>query len=118
MSTLSIFSLVVRLEIDIITAKPYILEKIGINEFVQNSLFCSMGMVIFDFRGMENVRGQKHYLGAPFDTFTQRLAHPPVPFCIPKIHQEMRSVITFSLHSASISQILEPSPQGLISSVL
>ena len=28
----------------------------------------------------------------------------------------MRSVITFSLHSASISPILEPSPQGLISS--
>ena len=28
----------------------------------------------------------------------------------------MRSVMTFSLHSASISRILEPSPQGLISS--
>ena len=31
-------------------------------------------------------------------------------------YQEMRSVITFSLHSAFISRILEPSPQDLISS--
>ena len=30
----------------------------------------------------------------------------------------MRSVMTLSLHSASISRILEPSPQGLISSSL
>ena len=32
---------------------------------------------------------------------------------IPKIHQELRSDMTLSLHS---SLILEPSPQGLISS--
>ena len=29
----------------------------------------------------------------------------------------MRPVMSFSLHSASISRILEPSPQGLISSM-
>ena len=43
---------------------------------------------------------------------------PPRQFCLPKIHQEMRSDLNFSLHSASISRILKPSPQGLISSVL
>ena len=41
---------------------------------------------------------------------------PQRQFCLPKIQWEMRSVMTFSLHSASISWILEPSPQGLISS--
>ena len=42
---------------------------------------------------------------------------PQRQFCLPKI-QEMRSVVTFSLHSASISRVLEPSTQGLISSII
>ena len=37
---------------------------------------------------------------------------------LPRIHQKMRSVITFGLHSASIPRILEPSPQALISSLV
>ena len=41
---------------------------------------------------------------------------PQCQFCLAKIHQEMRSVMTVSLRSASISQNLEPSLQGLISS--
>ena len=49
----SIFLLVVNLEIDSITAKPYIPQK-----FVQNSLCCDMGMITFDLL-MEAVRGQK-----------------------------------------------------------
>ena len=44
-------------------------------------------------------------------TLTQRSVHPTAQFCLAKI-QKMRSVMT-----ASISQILEPSLQGLISSV-
>ena len=46
--------------------------------------------------------------GTLWHTFPQR------QFCLPKI-QEMRSGKTFSLHTASISQILKPSRQGLIS---
>jgi hypothetical protein len=45
---LSIFLLVVDVGTDIITAKPYILEKILFHDFVQNYLHCNMGMIIFD----------------------------------------------------------------------
>ena len=45
-------------------------------------------------------------------TLTQRSVHPTAQFCLAKI-QKMRSVMT-----ASISQILEPSLQGLISSII
>ena len=49
---LSIFLLVVGVEIDIITAKPYIQTwKVYFNEFVQNSLCCNIGMIIFDLHG-------------------------------------------------------------------
>ena len=40
---------------------------------------------------------------------------PQRQFCLPKIQQEIWSGMTLSLHSASISRILEPSPQSLIS---
>ena len=40
-----IFLMVVQVEIDSITAKSYIPEK---SEFVQNSLGCDMGIIIFD----------------------------------------------------------------------
>ena len=57
-----------------------------------------------------------HTASTHFGTLTQRLVHPSAcQFCLPKIYQEMSSVMTFSLHSVSISRILEPSPQGLIS---
>ena len=58
-------------------------------------------------------RPKTSYLDAQFGTLTQRSVHPTAPVLLTKI-QEMRSVPTFSLHSASISRILEPSPQGLI----
>ena len=45
----SIFLLIVNLEIDSITAKPY--RKADFNEFVQNYLCCDMGMIIFDLHG-------------------------------------------------------------------
>ena len=61
---------------------------------------------------VEAVRGQKHHITT--QTLAQRSDHPTAPVLLTKI-QEMRSVMTFSLHSASISRILEP--QGLISSV-
>ena len=59
---------------------------------------------------MEAVRGQKHDISTHTLALKVRfiLQHQ---FCLPKI-QEMRSVMTFSLHSASISG------KGLISSVL
>ena len=66
---------------------------------------------------MEDVRGQKHYISA--HTLALKLNIPFIQkcqFCLPKIHQEMTSVIIFSPDSASISRILEHSPQGLISS--
>ena len=60
---------------------------------------------------VETVRGQKYHISG--HTLALRLNIRFIPqcqFCLPKIHQEMRSVITFSLHLASISWILEPSP--------
>ena len=53
---------------------------------------------------------------ANFCTLTQHLLHPPVSVLLTKRFTEMRSVITYSLHSAYIPRILEPSPQSLISS--
>ena len=38
------------------------------------------------------------------------------PICNHEMKKESLISMTFSLHSASISRILEPSPQGLISS--
>ena len=66
---------------------------------------------------VEAVRGQKHHISAHTLALNVRFI-PQRQFCLPKIHQEMRSVMTLSLHSDSISRILEPSPQGLISSLL
>ena len=66
---------------------------------------------------VEADRGQKHHISARTLALNVWFI-PQCQFCLPKIYQEMRSVMTFSLHSASISRILEPSPQGLISSIL
>ena len=54
-------------------------------------------------------------INAHFGTVTHVQFIPQRQFCLPKI-KEMGSVMTFSLHSATISRILEPSLQGLISS--
>ena len=43
--------MVVRVEIDSFMAKPYILLHY-VNEFVQNSLGCNLGMIIFDLQGI------------------------------------------------------------------
>jgi hypothetical protein len=66
---------------------------------------------------VEAVRGQKHHISVHTLALNIRFI-PQRQFCLPKIYQQMRSVMTLSLHSASISQILEPSPRGLISSTL
>ena len=55
------------------------------------------------------------YLGTHFGTLTQCSAYPSVPVLLTK---EMRYVMTLSLHSASMSRFLEPSPQGLMSGIL
>ena len=67
---------------------------------------------------MDAVKGQKRYISVHTLALTLNVRFiPERQFCLPKIHQEMRSVMTLSLHSASISRILEPSPLGLISSL-
>ena len=40
-----------NLAIEVITAKPYILQKILFNEFVANALRENIGMIIFDLQG-------------------------------------------------------------------
>ena len=60
-NVISIFSLVVRVTTDRITAKPYILQRnLYFTDFVQNSLHCNIDTVIFVSEVMEAVRGQKH----------------------------------------------------------
>ena len=51
MPILSIFSMVVCVEIDIIMAKPYTLKKVYLKKFVQNSVCCNMGKIVFALRG-------------------------------------------------------------------
>ena len=55
----------------------------------------------------EAIRGQKHHISAHILAllFNFRFI-PQRQFYLPKIHLEMRSVMTFSLHWASISRIL------------
>ena len=62
---------------------------------------------------VEAVRGQKHHISA--HTLALQLNVWFIPqwqFCLPKIHQKWDQIWL----SASISRILEPSPQGMISS--
>ena len=92
-------------------------RKFNFNEFVANVLRDNMVMLFLTFEVVEAVLGQKHHTWAHTLALNVRFI-PQRLFCLPKIHQEMRSVMTFSLHSASISRILEPSPQGLISSII
>ena len=71
-------------------------RKFDTNEYVQNSLCCNMGMIILDLYGnMEAVRGQKRYSECT-------LWHLKPTFgsshSASSAYQEMRSVITFSLH--------------------
>ena len=48
MPILSIFSMVVCVEIDIIMAKPYTSKKVYLKKFVQNSVCCKLSMINFD----------------------------------------------------------------------
>ena len=76
-------------------------RKFDFNEFVQNSLCCNMGMVVFDLRGYGDCQRPK--------ALSQRTSWQVQ--LIPQhrsAYQEMRSIITFSLHSALVSLILEP----------
>ena len=88
---------------------------------------CGLGSRIWDMEAdliywwsfwtsMEALRGQTPYSKRTLWHFNSWFI-PQRQFSLQKIHQEMRSVMTLSIHSASISRILEPSPQGLISSL-
>ena len=48
---LLIFLTVVEFEIVSITAKPYILQKIYLSDFVQNSFHCNMVIIMSDLKG-------------------------------------------------------------------
>ena len=77
-------------------------RKVYFNEFVQNYWGCDMGMIIFDLHGGCQRLNSEHYTAiAHFGTLTQGSVHPTVPVLLTKRNK-----------------ILEPSPQGLISSVL
>ena len=87
---------------DAITDKPITIHPTeNVNEFVANVLRDNMGMINFDLRSISQ-RTLWHYnsvFGSSLSTSS-----------------EMRSVMTFSLHSASIYQILEPNTQNLLCS--
>ena len=78
----SIFLLIVNLGIDSIMAKLHI--KVDFNEFVQNSLYCDMGIIVLTSMFMEAVGGQKHYSERTLWHSTQRSVHPTVPFLLTK----------------------------------
>ena len=80
-------------------------RKFYINRFIANVLRVGHG------------HGHGHGLGHFWASKLWRLGTQH-QFCLSKIHQGMISVIILSLHSASMSQILEPRPQGLISSCI
>ena len=83
--------------------------KVDFNEFVANVLcgIDNMGMIIFDLRGCQRPKTQ--YLGTHFGNLTQPQIHPSAPALLIKDSPKKLSVMTLSLHSASISRILEPS---------
>ena len=62
-----------------------------------------------------------HWMSAHFGTLGQCSVYPTAPVLLtkdsPRNEISYDSQPPFSLHSASISRILEPNPQGLISSV-
>ena len=60
---------------------------------------------------VEAVRGHKHH------TLTQPLVHPSAPVLLTKYSPRNLISYDLSLYSASISRILEPSLQGLISNM-
>ena len=73
---------------------------------------CHNHFLIFEV--VKAIRGQKHHILT--HTLALYLNFQFIPlrqFCLPKLNQEMSSLMTLSLNSASISGILEPSPQGL-----
>ena len=56
---------------------------------------------------MEADKGQKHHILAHTSALEFNVGFiPQCQFCLPKIYQEMKSVMTFSLHSASISSFI------------
>ena len=77
---------------------------------------CVITQAYLFLTSMEAVRGQTPQRDRTLCDFNSWFI-PQRQFSLQKIHQEMRSVMTLSIHSASISRILEPSPQGLISSL-
>ena len=92
-------------------------RKFYFNEFVANILRDKMGMIIFDLRGCGGCQKPKtSYIGAHLGSMFG--SSHSTSSAYQRFHQEMRSVMTLSLHSVSISRILEPSLQGLISSLV
>ena len=56
---------------------------------------------------MEADKGQKHHILAHTSALEFNVGFiPQCQFCLLKIYQEMKSVMTFSLHSASISSFI------------
>ena len=93
--------------------------KYNFNEFVANILHDNMGMIIFDlWRCGGWWRPKTSYLSAHFGTLTFCSFHPSVPVLLTKDLPKNEISNAFQPQSASISRILEPSPQGLISSAI
>jgi hypothetical protein len=91
-------------------------KKFSSINFLQMPCVTIWAWSFLTFEVLDAVSGQKHHIS--MQTLALELNIRFIPqrqFCLPKIW-EMISVMTFSLHAASISQILEPRPQGLISS--
>ena len=76
--------------------------KVYFNEFVSNAFRDNIGVIIFDLGGCGGCQRPKTYLGTHFGTSTQSFFIPQQQTWLPNIHQDMRSVITLSFHSASI----------------
>jgi hypothetical protein len=68
---------------------------------VEHALHDNMGMIILTSEVVEAVIGQKHHISAHTLALNVRFI-PQRQFCLPKIHQEMRSVMA-SINALSMS---------------
>ena len=60
-------------------------RKFDTNEFVQNSLCCNMGIIIFDLRGCGGCyRSKTSHLDTHFGTLIQHSVHPTAPVLLTK----------------------------------
>ena len=83
----------------------YPTESLNSMNLLQMSCVITWAWSFLTTQVVEAVKHQKHLISA-HSLALYHSVHPTAPVLLTKIHQEIRSVMTFSLLSASISQIL------------